>query len=919
MSPSATVRARSFLILFVLLCSSQLAAQPDLNFKRIRLAWPYVEVYFSVGCNGVKNYSLQPGDVRLLEDGRVIDDFGIWCPDPTSRCPITVGLVFDASDSMKGEGNEGAKAGGATFIGNMDNSIDEACVIHFNQTVWTYQQMTTDTVLLKSAVSLLPATGATALWDAIWRALAIVQNNGHNQCRAVIVLSDGDDNSSVSHGLPDIISFAVRYNIRVFPIGYGENIAADDLQQLAALTGGVYYQTPDAKQLSGIYREISTILYDYFQECVVDYDPRCGDEMPHEVELQVNGICGGNASMKRVYTSPRDSMSLKVKEFALTNASGMGGGDIRMPIELRSPFFKELLYPLSIRIAFDRTRLRLVGVETPPGTLLFGMKLDIADLSAGGTIRIPESRVIEGAGTLCYALLRSVLHDNAADYPVHVESAVFDKGCIVPQFSDGVIHVGESMALIGCAVQAPESVAWNSTAHRYDTDPVILHADIANGGTLPAAGGTVMLDYDAAVFELLDPRTPVQTVDTVHAGGQASLQWKLRVKPQGSAVTGDLCLRSVFDAVEETRCCASVSIPAAGMLLHCAAELPTLNYNATAKAFVPNPFDLTFEVANDGVISSGALRVLLQLPEGLYIESGEQYEKILNPSPLAPGSSASLSWRLRLISPLGGDRLPIRFELRNDGVVYRSCEDTLVVPWIPPVFEGTIIADGPITFCQDDSVRLDAGEGYTDYRWSSGEKTRFIVVRKSGLYYASVRDTQGKVGQTKAVLVTVNPRPGKPLITREHNTLVTTASGMLQWYRNGIPIPGATGNTLQAVETGSYTVVALNAFGCSSASEPFLLNVLPVISPPHPSQLSVSLYPHPVTSELRVRITGAGADGSVLLLIHDLLGKKVGQYSVAVNTSEGDYSIDVSALRPGLYLLAAVGHDRIATGRFLRR
>jgi uncharacterized protein YegL len=919
MTDSTTFRPRLATLLCLLsLLPAALPAQPDLNFKRIRLDWPYVEAYFSVGCNGVKDYSLKASDVRLYEDGREITDFGLWCPDPTTRCPITVGLVFDASDSMTGEGNEGAKEGGATFIGNMDAMVDEACVVHFNQSVWVYQHMTVDTTLLKNAVSLLPASGATALWDAIFTALAIVQNNGRNQCRAVIVLSDGDDNSSTRHGFTDILAFAVRYNIRVFPIGYGENIAEDDLRQLAALTGGVYYQTPNASELAGIYREISTILYDYFQECILSYDPRCGDGESHEVELQIKGVCGGNASMKRSYVAQSDSSSLRTKDFSLGDAAGMGGAEIFMPLSLDTPFANELLYPMSIDLAFDRGALELLRAETPPGTLLAGMNLHIADASNGGRIRIPESRVLDGTGTLCYAVLGTKLHAASAEYGVRVMNAEFDKGCILPQISDGVLRVSASAAQLSCGIQAPPSLTWNGTKHRYEPEPMILRVDLGNNGTLPATNGSVTLEYDASVFDLLEPATPVQLLDTLHALGQAGMQWKLRVKPQANARTGELCVRSNFTGAGELRCCAPVNIPAAGMLLTCDIGLPVVRYVEAARAFTPNPFDLPLQVENPGVVGSGTLRALLQLPEGLYIESGEQYEKILNPSSLLPGQSAAVAWRVRLVSPLGGDRMPVRIELRNDGVLYRRCEDTLVVPWIPPVFEAKVTPSGSTTFCEGDSVRLDAGEGYADYRWNSGQRTRFITVHSDGVYFAAVRDMQGNVGHTNSVRVTVWPRPAKPVVRREFNTLIIDASGTIQWFRDGTALNGETQASLQLQETGRYSVRVVNEYGCGSDSDPFLVNLVAVEPPPGPSAYTLTLYPHPVSAELRVRLHGPANGSTVVLRVFDLLGKCVAEQSAHASTASQQFMLDVSGLRPGLYMLTAMVPDGVLTRKFLR-
>jgi hypothetical protein len=916
MNLQSTVRSvvLSFILLVALAAGSH--AQPDLNFKRIRLEWPYVELYFSVGCNGIKHYQLKPSDVRVYEDGREITDFGLWCPDPTSRCPITVGLVFDASDSMTGEGSVGAKHGGATFIGNMDNTIDEACVIHFNQSVWVYQHMTTDTLALKTAVSLLPTFGATALWDAIFTALAIVQNNGSNQCRAVIVLSDGEDNSSTRHGLPDVIAFAVRYNIRVFPIGYGEDIAEDELRMLAEMTGGVYYQTPNAAELAGIYREISTILYDYFQECLFTYDPRCGDDQLHEVELRVEDLCGGDATLRRSYQAPRDSSTFQEKHFAFAEATGMGGGEIRVPIELRSPYFRELLYPLSITTLFDRRKLELLRVETPPGTLLAGMPLHIANLSNGGTVRIPDSRVIDGSGILAYAVFRSAVHSLPADYSIRVHSAVFDKGCHIPLVEDGSIHVTPSRAVLQCDMQMPASVSWDATRLRYEPYPFVVRVDFSNTGTLPAVGGTVTLGYDARIFELLEASS-VQVIDTLHAGGQASMQWRLAVRPQASPLSAELCVVTSFEGVEEPLCCATVDIPEAGMLLGCGIELPTIQYSAAAKAFLPNPFDLALHVDNSGVVGSGTLRAVLQLPEGLYIESGEQYDKPLNPTTLPPGASASLGWRLRLVSPLGGESLPIRIELRNDGNVYRGCLDTLYVPAIPPTFEPGITAGGPTTFCEGDSVVLDAGEGFSHYRWNTGARTRFLTVRANGNYVATVRDAQGNVGESKGMTVTVFPRPDKPMISRDRNTLVIDGYEEMQWYRNGSPLGGATAARLELQQTGVYVVRVRNAAGCENESDPFIVNVLSASAPLVPERAELTLYPHPVTRMLHARLLGVPEGGDVTFRVVDVLGRTVLE-NFDVTGSHSTHVLDVGSLRPGMYFLTATAGSRRLTTKFLR-
>lgn len=892
-------------------------AQPDLNFKRVRLAWPNVEVYFSVGCNGIKNYQLKPSDVRLYEDGHEITDFGLWCPDPGSRCPISVGLVFDASDSMKGEGSEGAKHGGMTFVGNMDDVIDEACVIHFNQSVWVYQTMTTDTVALKQAVSLLPTFGATALWDGIFTALAIVQNNGHNQCRAVIVLSDGEDNSSTRHGLPDVITFAVQHNIRVFPIGYGENIAEDDLRMLAAMTGGEYYQTPNASELASIYREISTILYDYFQECLLLYEPRCGDDQSHEVELKVENLCGGDATLRRTYLAPRDSSTYREKHLGIGEATGMGGAEIRVPIDLRTPWFRERLYPTSITLAFDRKKLRLLRAETPAGTLLDGMALHTSDLSDGGRIRIPFGRTIEGTGTLFYAVFATERHGGDASYAIRSSGAIAEKGCIVPVVDQGTLHVTRSRAVPRCTIDMPGALTWNSVLHRYEPDPVTVRLDLSNAGTVAAAMGSIALRYDPTVFEL-DGGKPEILMDTLHAGGQISLQWKLVARPQATAGSSEICVATSFEATEEVLCCGTVELPSAGMLLGCDLDLPAIQYQAAQRAFQPNPFDLRLSVGNAGMVASGRLQAALQLPEGLYIEGGEQYVKELPESPLQPGAPSTVSWRIRLVSPLGDERLPVRIELLNDGAFYRSCSDTIVLPSIPSEFVPVVTATGSTSFCVGDSVLLDAGEGYVAYRWNTGQRTRYLAVHASGQYFATVRDAQGRVGRSDPVTVSVHAAPGKPVISRSGNVLSIEGEVEMQWYRNGQPIGGATGAQLAVTQTGVYRVRVRNAYGCESESDPFTVNILSDRGLPAAVQPAIVVSPHPVRSMMQLTISAPPGDAALRLRIHDLLGRVMLERSIEVPLRAA-LMIETGGWIPGLYFVSAVGPNVVLGTTFLKQ
>ena len=125
------------------------------------------------------------------------------------------------------------------------------------------QSMTSSLTALDAAVQQLPASGATAVWDGIWEGLTELQTNGSNQKKAVVVLTDGGDNSSV-HTPTQIIALAQLYNLRVFTIGLGSAVNAADLQLIALLTGGSVITS---------YSIHYTKLYDHL--CVIaDSDPK---------------------------------------------------------------------------------------------------------------------------------------------------------------------------------------------------------------------------------------------------------------------------------------------------------------------------------------------------------------------------------------------------------------------------------------------------------------------------------------------------------------------------------------------------------------------------------------------------------------------------------------------------------------------
>ncbi len=86
----------------------------------------------------------------------------------------------------------------------------------------------------------------------------------------------------------------------------------------------------------------------------------------------------------------------------------------------------------------------------------------------------------------------------------------------------------------------------------------------------------------------------------------------------------------------------------------------------------------------------------------------------------------------------------------------KSCKaiDSITVI-VNPLPKPVITPLGPTTFCNCDSLILDAGGPYVNYLWSTGETTQKITVKESGNYTVLVTDDKGCKNTSPPVPITV--------------------------------------------------------------------------------------------------------------------------------------------------------------------
>ncbi len=188
--------------------------------------------------------------------------------------PVTVGLVVDHSTTMRPKLAE-VTAAVRTFVGS-SNPDDEMFVINFNEHVFqglpgTFR-FTNSTVELENAITSAPASGQTALYDAIAKGLEDLQAGSRDK-KVLIVVSDGGDNAS-ARSLAQVMDLAEKSSAIIYTVGIFD---ADNpernlgvLKRLAKATGGEAF-LPD--QLSEVVAICERIARDIRHQYTIGYVP----------------------------------------------------------------------------------------------------------------------------------------------------------------------------------------------------------------------------------------------------------------------------------------------------------------------------------------------------------------------------------------------------------------------------------------------------------------------------------------------------------------------------------------------------------------------------------------------------------------------------------------------------------------------
>jgi hypothetical protein len=673
-----------------------------------------------------------------------------------------------------------------------------------------------------------------------------------------------------------------------------------------AMTGGRYYQTPNAGQLAAIYQEISTIVYQGFQECVITYEPDCADGELHAVELQLVNFCGGTDVKTKTYAAPLDSTTFTDLYMELGDATVTTGSDIRIPLNLVTPLNDEILPPFSFTLLVDQHCTQFTGVTAPSGSLLHGVPLTVTPYAGGAQIAVTGGTQLSGSGMLLEIQLHAADPQDTTCCEIRATDAVFAEGCFVPNILSGEICIIPGQPVITCEIPPPLNLDWDRFSDAYVPNPFSLRERFSNSGAAAATNARYRITYDADYLQLHSPISDEQTgvPPDIAPGNFGEVTWIMSAKRRTQRDSTEMCITGMFDNHGDVTCCWKIYFPQIGAIINCALDLPVaIEVDTVNGRYHPMPFPVTVYVGNNGGMPTDSVFATIVVPPELSLagpDAPDQNTKRLFPPLLQAQQTGSAQWMVEHPLTTEEKQYMIQVWVKTANADSTLCEVMFTLPAIDTLFAFTLAKSGPVSFCEGDSVILSAPAGYASYAWSTGETNRTLLVTSSGSYSCTVSTTAGWTGYSDTIVVTTHPLPPKPVIDRAGDVLTTTAATQYQWLLDGSAIAGATQQLHVATQTGSYQVRVANEHGCTSISDEFPVTVLGVDNIEAPDSPHISVYPDPAGDAVTVAVDmPRGMTGNLWMI--DMLGRVERILTLSGDHAEYKTQLDLTGRARGLY------------------
>jgi Ca-activated chloride channel family protein len=223
--------------------------------------------------------------------------------------PISVAVILDASGSMAGVLDFVKQAAEAFVLRLLPG--DRARLGTFDDRVRLMPTFTSNRDdLIRYLHNDMDFGNGTKLWDGLDEAIASVEQEPNR--RVVLVLSDGDDNSSKA-GDGDVLARAQKSDVMIYAIGlrtvyrggpngtFIQSRPDGALKGIVEQTGGGYFELSKTAELNATFSRVAEELH---RQYVIGFTPKTLDGKVHQLEVRVK-VAGMTARARRSYVAAK--------------------------------------------------------------------------------------------------------------------------------------------------------------------------------------------------------------------------------------------------------------------------------------------------------------------------------------------------------------------------------------------------------------------------------------------------------------------------------------------------------------------------------------------------------------------------------------------------------------------------------------
>jgi VWFA-related protein len=227
-----------------------------------------------------------------------------------SDLPLRLAILIDTSNSIRERFHFQQEAATRFIDGVIRPHQDKAAIVSFDTAAELVSDLSDDTDKLDRAIRELRPGGGTALYDAIYFACRdkLMQDQPrHKFRRAMVILSDGEDNNS-RYTRDQALEMAQRADVVIYTISTNITRIPTDgdkvLKYFAAETGGLCFFPFKAEDLTQSFENIANELRHQYM-ILYRPEPLKPDGLYHSVDIKIRGRKDLVVRARKGYYAPR--------------------------------------------------------------------------------------------------------------------------------------------------------------------------------------------------------------------------------------------------------------------------------------------------------------------------------------------------------------------------------------------------------------------------------------------------------------------------------------------------------------------------------------------------------------------------------------------------------------------------------------